>query len=111
MEADFIGKAALKRIQQEGIRRKQVGLCIDGTDPLSGPNSDFWPINCQGKTVGKVTSAVHSPRLARNIGLAMVDINYADIGTQVEVVIGGEPVQAVVAEKPFYDPKKQLAAA
>ena len=111
MEADFIGKAALKRIQQEGIRRKQVGLCIDGIDPLGGPNSDFWPINCQGKTVGKVTSAVHSPRLARNIALAMVDIDYADIGTQVEVLIGGEPVQAVVAEKPFYDPKKQLAAA
>ncbi|XGA80245.1 glycine cleavage system protein T [Halomonas sp. CH40] len=111
MEADFIGKAALKRIQQEGIRRKQVGLCIDGIDPLSGPNGDFWPINCQGKTVGKVTSAVHSPRLARNIALAMVDIDVADIGTQVEVLIGGEQVQAVVAEKPFYDPKKQLAAA
>ena len=60
MDADFIGKAALHRIREEGVKRKQVGLVID-TDPLKGPNTTFWPMNAGEQTVGKVTSAVYSP--------------------------------------------------
>ena len=41
-DINFIGKEALKKIKQEGIKRKQVGLRID-CDPLSGPNTTFWP--------------------------------------------------------------------
>lgn len=110
MPADFIGKAALKKIKEEGVSRRQVGLVIDG-DRLAGPNTAFWAVNHDGVKVGKVTSAVYSPRLEQNIALAMVDAACAEIGTEVEVVIDGVTVQAKVAQKPFYDPKKQLAAA
>jgi aminomethyltransferase len=44
IEADFIGKAALLRIKQAGVSRKQVGLLIDGA-PLTGPNTTFWPVS------------------------------------------------------------------
>jgi glycine cleavage system aminomethyltransferase T len=71
MEADFIGKDALRRIRDEGVTRKQVGLVLD-TAPLPGPNTEFWPIMKFASHIGKVTSAVHSPRLDRNIALAMV---------------------------------------
>lgn len=110
MEADFIGKTALRRIHNEGVSRKQIGLIIDG-DPLTGPNTTFWEINLDGAPIGKVTSAVYSPRLQQNIALAMVSAEQANIGAQVEVVTKSGPTQATICERPFYDPKKQIAAA
>ncbi|MCW4151210.1 glycine cleavage system protein T [Halomonas sp. 18H] len=108
MEADFIGKSALQRIQQEGVHRKQVGLEIEG-DALSGPNTSFWALTHGGNTVGKVTSAVYSPRLDKNIALAMVIVPCSELGTQLEVHTPDGEVMATVVEKPFFDPRKQLA--
>lgn len=110
MEADFIGKAALTRIHAEGPRRKQIGLILDG-DPLTGPNTRFWPINVDGGTVGKVTSAVYSPRLEQNIALAMIKAEEAHLGADVEVVTPAGPIAATIVEYPFYDPRKRIAAA
>ncbi|ABF63906.1 glycine cleavage T C-terminal barrel domain-containing protein [Ruegeria sp. TM1040] len=110
MEADFIGKAALKRIQKEGPARLQVGLVIDAA-PLRGPNTTFWPITKNGETIGKVTSAVYSPRLEKNIALAMVDAEHAVIGSDVEVTMTSGATSASVVERPFFDPRKQIAAA
>lgn len=110
MEADFIGKAALRRIKEEGVSRQQVGLIID-CDPMKGPNTTFWAINKDGTNIGKVTSAVFSPRLERNIALAMVAADCAVIGSEVEVITPSGPTRATVVERPFYDPKKSLAAA
>jgi aminomethyltransferase len=116
MDADFIGKAALARIKQEGVSRKQVGLIIEGT-PLNGPNTSYWPIKKNGEIIGKVTSAVYSPRLKQNIALAMVATEHAHLGADVEVVnrtglvneAGTE--RAVIVDRPFFDPKKKIAAA
>jgi glycine cleavage system aminomethyltransferase T len=110
MDADFIGKAALHRIKEEGSTRKQVGLVID-CDPLTAPNTTFWKITKGGEEIGKVTSAVYSPRLGKNIALAMVAADAAVIGAEVEVVTTSGPTKASVVERPFYDPKKQIAAA
>ncbi len=110
MEADFIGKAALRRIRGEGVRRKQVGLIIDGA-PLKGPNTEFWRIRKDRAAIGKVTSAIYSPRLNQNIALAMLSAEFAIVGAEVEVVIGSGPLRATVVDHPFYDPKKKLAAA
>ena len=110
MEADFIGKAALRRIREQGVRRKQVGLVIEGA-PLQGPNTTFWAISQDGAAIGKVTSAVHSPRLEKNIALAMVSADRAVIGETVEVAMPSGPRRATITERPFYDPKKKLAAA
>jgi aminomethyltransferase len=110
MEADFIGKFALRRIRDNGVARKQVGLRLGGA-PLSGPNTRFWQINHDGETVGKVTSAVYSPRLEQNIALAMVSVDYAELGTEFVVYTKSGPAQATVVEKPFFDPRKKLAVA
>ena len=116
MEADFIGKAALHRIKAQGVTRKQIGLVIEGS-PLNGPNTSYWPIRKNGVTIGKVTSAIYSPRLQQNIALAMVGTEHAVLGAQFDVVnrtglvneAGTE--RAVVVERPFYDPQKRIAAA
>ena len=110
MEADFIGKAALRQIKEEGPARKQVGLVID-CEPLTGPNTTFWNINQNGETIGKVTSAVYSPRLEQNIALALVTADAAVLGAELEVVTMLGPTRATVVERPFYDPNKQIAAA
>lgn len=110
IEADFIGKAALRRIKEKGVTRKQVGLVIDAA-PLKGPNTAFWTITKGSAAIGKVTSAVYSPRLEQNIALAMVTAEFAHIGTTVEIVTAAGPARATIVERPFYDPKKTLAAA
>ncbi|MEI4264037.1 glycine cleavage T C-terminal barrel domain-containing protein [Roseovarius sp. D0-M9] len=115
MEADFIGKAALRKIKEEGPSRKQVGLVIDG-DPLNGPNTSYWSVKKDGVVIGKVTSAVYSPRLEKNIALAMVAAEHAVLGAEVQVLNKSGLVNdpgtsaAVIVERPFYDPNKKIAA-
>ena len=104
---DFIGKDALKKIKRQGISRKQVGLIIDG-ERLSAPNTRFWPLQAEGTEVGKVTSAVFSPRLKQNIALAMVSVNLAETGTVLKVATGKDTRTAKVVEKPFFDPNKRI---
>jgi glycine cleavage system aminomethyltransferase T len=109
MEADFIGKAALRLIRDTGVSRQQVGLRIDAPR-LAGPNTTFWPVTKDGAPLGKVTSAVYSPRLQENIALAMIAASHAEIGTVVEVAMPHGTAQATIVERPFFDPKKKLAA-
>ena len=110
IEANFIGKSSLRRIKAKGVERKQVGLVLDGA-PLTGPNTSFWAITDKGKTIGKVTSAVFSPRLQKNIALAMVSVDRTALGTELRVLAGAEQRTALVVERPFFDPKKKITAA
>ena len=107
-DINFIGKEALTKIKKNGIKRKQVGLIID-CKPLEGPNTTFWPIEDKGNKIGKVTSAVYSPRLKKNIALAMVNVENSEIGTDLEVLTHQGKFFAKIVEKPFYDPKKKIA--
>ena len=109
-KVEFIGKKALSEIKNSKLTRRQVGLQIDG-EPLSGPNTRFWPIECEGTTIGKVTSAVYSPRLRKNIALAMVSIDYAWLGRKFNINTPEGVLKATVVEKPFFDPKKQITTA
>jgi aminomethyltransferase len=113
-EADFIGKEALRRIKAEGIKRKLVGVEIGGAQLgsyIDNTMIDFFPVYAHGKSeqIGQVTSACYSPRLQKNIGYAMVPIEHAELGTELEVVTppsGRAP--AVVVRKPFVDPEKEI---
>ena len=109
IEANFIGKIALKKIKLNGIKRKQIGLEIN-CPPLNSPNTTFWPLIFKSKNIGKITSAVYSPRLKKNIGLAMVDIRYSTIGNNLETFIDNEKINCMVVEKPFFDPKKKITS-
>ncbi len=108
MEATFIGKAALKRIKDAGVRRKQVGLEIAGL-PIDGTNTRFWPACSNDEEVGVVTSAVYSPRLERNIALAMVAVESAGKGCELIVHSSSGDRPAKVVDVPFVDPEKQRA--
>jgi glycine cleavage system aminomethyltransferase T len=106
--ADFIGKAALTRIRDDGVTRKLVGIEMEG-DPLPLPFERRWPVTAGGAHAGEVTVAVHSPRLRKNIGFAMVGIDHAALGTSLGIEAPWGPVRAVVAEKPFIRPPRRSA--
>jgi aminomethyltransferase len=107
-DINFVGKEALQKIKQNGVTRKQVGIEID-CKPLKGPNTTFWKIEKDNTNIGKVTSAVYSPRLKKNIALAMVSIEQSKFGNKFQVITNEGRFNCIVVEKPFYDPKKKIA--
>ena len=104
----FVGKQALLKIKTQGVKVKQVGLALE-CDPLSGPNTQFWTIRKDEQKVGKVTSAIYSPRLMKNIALAMVSIEYNVVGVELDVDTPNGSFAARVVDLPFYDPNKNIA--
>lgn len=101
--AQFIGRDALRRFSAEGAKRKLVGVEIAGK-PME-MNMTRYPV----KGRGFITSCVYSPRLKKNIGYAMVDVEYAAAGTRLQVEAPGGKRKAVVVTMPFIDPKKAIA--
>ena len=110
MEADFISKAALTLFKERGMSQQLVGLEIDGA-PFVGSNDFFWPVLKEGVKVGTVTSAIYSPRLQKNIALAMISIDHTASGRVLQVDKLSETRACTVVPIPFYDPKKSLATA
>lgn len=107
-EADFIGKAALRNIKAEGIKRKLVGVEIHG-DPPPAPNEQpSWAVSRDGSRIGDLRSFAYSPRLKKTIGYAMVPIEHAELGTEMTIETSDDEVQAIVVKKPFFDPTKDI---
>ena len=103
----YIGRDALIRIRKEGVRRKLAGIEIEGGRIEFNPTK--WPLAASGKIIGRVTSAAWSPRLAKNIGYAMVPIAQAKPGTTLQVNMpGAGERKATVVAMPFIDPKKEI---
>ena len=69
-DVDFIGKEALKKIKEDGISEKLVGVEIDG-DPIQKAPENFWPVfDVNSNKIGRLSRCFYSPRLKKNIGLA-----------------------------------------
>lgn len=102
-----IALPALRKIRERGVSRKLVGIEIGG-DRLPELNFTKWRVFKDGKKVGKVTSAVYSPRLQENIGYAWLPIELAKTGSRVEVDTPYGRSTAQVVEMPFIDPGKEI---
>lgn len=101
-EADFIGKEALKKQKEEGLSRKIVGIeMIDKGIPRHG-----YKVFKGDTEIGVVTTGTQIPTTKRNLGLALLNIEYTEIGTEVEVEIRNKRVKAQVVQKPFYKREK-----
>jgi glycine cleavage system aminomethyltransferase T len=103
-----ISIAALRRIKDGGVRRKIVGVELDG-EPFPELNNTKWPArHGDAAVVGKVTSAIYSPRLERNIGYCWVPTELAAEGTTLEVETEWGGRSARVVPMPFVDPEKRI---
>ncbi len=109
-ESDYVGKDALMRIKNEGVKRKLVGIEVAG-DPLSFEIAEFRPALQDGRRVGHVTDLIWSPRLEKNIGYVWVTIDLAEAGTPLEIEDPhGDRVPSKTAAIPFVDPRKRIPA-
>lgn len=101
-EANFIGKAALTRQKEEGLARKLVGIeMIDRGIPRHG-----YPVFKGENKIGEVTTGTQSPTLKKNIGLALIQSDFAALGQEVTVEIRGKVLRAKVVPTPFYKRSK-----
>ena len=105
-EADYLGKAALERIRRQGVKRRLVGIEIEGRE-LRAELAEYWPARAEGKEVGFVTNAIWSPGLERNIGYVWVPTEISEPGTQLEVQTPAGAVTGRTTAIPFVDPKKR----
>ena len=105
-DADFIGKEALKAIKEKGLTEKLVGIELEG-DPIRQAPENFWPIrNSDNNKIGRVSRAFFSPRLQKNIGLGIVDIDYADEFTKFFVSTPHGDLESVVVSMPWFKAEK-----
>ncbi|MER5392076.1 glycine cleavage system aminomethyltransferase GcvT [Saccharopolyspora sp. NPDC002686] len=97
--ADFVGKAALAAVAEKPTERTLVGL---STDQRRAPRHGYRVLDADGAEIGVVTSGAPSPTLGHPIGMAYVDREHSEPGTQLQVDIRGKAVAVQVVELPFY---------
>jgi aminomethyltransferase len=95
---DFVGAVALRAVQQAGVRRKLVGLELEGKRIARQGTT----VKIDETTVGEVTSGTFSPTLQKSIAMAYIDGNCASEGTQVTVDLKGTLNAAKIVKLPFY---------
>lgn len=95
---DFIGKAAIVKVKEQGLKRKLIGFkMLERGIPRQG-----YELKKQtGEKIGFVTSGTHSPTLDEPIGIAYVETSFATEGSQFFVDIRGKLVKAHVVKTPF----------
>ena len=97
-KGDFIGREPLARQKADGIKRKLVGFEV--TD--RGIARDDQEVVIDEKRVGKVTSGSPAPFLKKNIGLAYVPVEHANVGQEIKIDVRGKLVGAQIVKTPFY---------
>lgn len=98
----FIGCEALKKQKAEGLRRKLVGLEIEGS---ATARHGYEVIDMDGGTVGYITTGYNSLTLGKNIAFALVEAAYGTLGTKLQVKIRRKLLPATVIKKRFYTPQ------
>jgi glycine cleavage system T protein len=98
----FIGKEALERAREEGLRRKLCCLVLADDRSVAMGNE---PVRAKDDVVARVTSGGVGYTVGRSIAYAYLPVELAEVGTGVEVEVFGEWVAAEVTEEPLWDPK------
>ncbi|HWQ56754.1 MAG TPA: glycine cleavage system aminomethyltransferase GcvT [Bryobacteraceae bacterium] len=97
-KGDFIGRDALLKQKEQGVRRKLIGFEMRGR----GIARDGYEVLVGGQPAGWVTSGSPSPTLNRSIGLCYLPVEQAAVGQPIQVLVRNQPVDAVTVETPFY---------
>lgn len=96
-KGNFIGYDSIKKIKEEGIKRKLVAMT---SDEKSFPRHGY-DITIDGKKIGSITSGTVSPVLEKPIALGYVNKEFTREGTKVNFSIRGKEIPAVVIKSPF----------
>ena len=99
-ESDFVGKQALTEQKAAGVTRKIVGIELGGR---AIPRHGYEVVNADDKVIGYVTTGYNTPSTGKSVCMAMVEIDYAKLGTEVNVRIHRKLQSGVVTKKRFYE--------
>jgi len=101
-KGDFIGREALLKIKEEGLKRRLVPMI---SDERAFPRHGY-EISKNGKVVGRITSGTVSPVLHKPIALGYVDVEFANEGESLNLVIRGKEIPAKIVSLPFVKKEK-----
>lgn len=94
---NFIGKDALVKFKESGLKRKLVAITSDEkTFPRHG-----YDLSINNNKIGTVTSGTVSPMLEKPIAMGFVETQYAEIGSEINFLIRGKEFPAKVVKLPF----------
>ena len=97
-KGDFIGRDALARQKESGVRERLVGfICSERGFPRHG-----YTVQINGEAVGEVTSGIVSPMLQQGIGMAYVPVESAKPGTRIDIMVRDKAIPAEIVRPPFY---------
>lgn len=97
-KGDFIGRSTLEAQKQEGVKKRLVGLQMQGRNIARHD----YPILFNDEVVGVVTSGTLAPTVGQAIALGYVPTELAKLGQQLEIGIRGKTYSAIVVKRPFY---------
>ncbi len=101
-KGEFIGRDSLLKQLKQGTRKKLVGFEMADR----GIARDGYNVLIDGKSAGRVTSGSYVPFLKKNIGLAYVPPDHAEVGQEIQIEIRGKTVPARLVPLPFYQRPK-----
>jgi len=99
-QGGFIGRDALARQKAEGTARRLVGLEMNGR---AIARHGYTVLAADGTPIGEVTTGYLSVSTDKSVAMALIDSNYATLGTTVQVQIRKKVFEATVVKKRFYD--------
>lgn len=101
-KGDFLGRDVLLRQRVQGTPKTLIGFeMID-----RAPARDGYAVWINGKKAGTVTSGSPAPYLRKNIGMAYVPPEGAEVGSEIQIEIRGRMAPARVVSLPFYKRRK-----
>ena len=96
---EFIGKEALLKQKTEGVSKRIVGIELhDKAIPRHG----YTVLNAENEPIGEVTTGYHCLSVDKSVCMALIDIAYAKLGTEVQVQIRKKVFPGTVVKKQFY---------
>jgi aminomethyltransferase len=101
-KGEFSGREALQKQKESGLKRKLVGFEMKDR----GIARDDFDVYINDKKVGFVTSGSPAPFLKKNIGLAFVPNEFANIGQEIKIDVRGKHLAAEIVPTPFYKREK-----
>ena len=99
-QANFLSKKALNKVNQLGAKKELIGIEII-SEPFNEFVADHLILLFNNQQIGKITSSVYSPRLKKNIGLALIDRRSENINEGYTVNINGSSAKVKICNLPF----------
>jgi glycine cleavage system T protein len=100
-DTEFIGKAALLKQKEQGLTKNLIAFELT---QKGVPRQGYPVASADGQVIGKVVTGLYAPTVEKYCGHAFVPLAYAEIGTEINIVIRDKPKSAVVIKRPLYTP-------